>query len=831
MTELNIIVFDGRGCTNSPPPDLANLWSQVDAPSTVRVHWWEAGADMLRRLADENETHSASWAGPGAGPRELQSPAARQSRWLTFVDWANAPDAKQIANLLAAIRLEQAAHAALVTCGPHSTAASPTIVPSSSLAAAPPGWRASAVRVESLVAAGEGLQAGPDPAALDSLIWRVLLQPSAQVLFAATSAGKDERHPEPWPARWRDLSTYGSTLRAALLRPLQTAAAVGTVPTWLQRAVLEHLHWYFTVDARERSPTVSVDLETATTFHTLVRDVMQHITPVLLDGMDPSIASSEVRHALLSYRSPVLTSAPTADAYDHDQCLLRITYWTHGPEPAERFCIDGRTVEPAHGKRRACKFFHRTLMRQRIAWLDVSRGSTLGLELDGRPVRIRLGSAPFHSGPCANEDKATLSVAQAQAGFGPGRAGWQGDSKPRPPRWRARVLPLLSRLPPWSHRYRDAWIFVDRDHAADDSAEHLYRWVQANRPEINAWYLLRPESPDWSRLQRDGFQLMPPGLRRRLLYLNARHVVLSHTEHSSGGFDPAAYGAVMRWRVTFLPHGPNQNDLSHWLNGQAIDCFVATNPEEYRSVVGDSSAYRYTTREVADAGLPRHDRLLEMAAATAAQSSNLLLIMPTWRASLFDGQSADASAAQRLDKVRQSEFGRAWRAVVNSPALHAMAQRAGLRVGFLAHANLVPVIDALDLPRQVQVFRAGIDLFQPLACQTRIFLTDYTSAAFELALLRRAVFYYQFDRERFYRGDHNWRPGYFDYDRDGFGPVAFDLEQLLGQLASFVDSGQVIDTTFQQRMERALPVRDRQACQRTFDAIVERQGLHRRTPS
>ena len=563
MSELNIVVFDGRGGTNSPPPELATLWPKVDVPSAIHVHWWEAGTDVLQRLADANKVLSPSQSEPSAAAHPLQSPVALQPRWLTFVDMASAPDASQIANLLAAIRLEEATQAVLVTCGPHSTAVSPTIVPSAALAAAPPGWRSSAVRITSLYDAGEWFQAEPDPAALDSLIWRVLLQPDAHVLFAANSAGTDGQRPEPWQARWRTMATYSRTLDVALLRPLQTAAECGTVPEWLQRAVLEHLHWYFTVDARERAPTVSVDVETATTFHALVRKVMHHVAPILLDDMDASITSCEVRHALLSYKSPVQTSAPTADAYDHDQGLLRVTYWAHGPAPAECFVIDGQTVEPAHGKLRACKFFHRSLMRQRIAWLDVSRGSTLSLKLDGQPVRIHPGSTPFHSAPGMDGDKVMLDLAQTRAGFGPGRAGWREDSKPRPQRWRARVLPLLARLPPWSYQYRNAWIFVDRDHSADDSAEHLYRWVQANRPEINAWYLLRPESPDWSRLQRDGFRLMPPGLHRRLLYLNAKQVVLSHTEHSSGGFDAAVYGAVMRWRVTFLPHGPNQNDRHH----------------------------------------------------------------------------------------------------------------------------------------------------------------------------------------------------------------------------------------------------------------------------
>ena len=68
---------------------------------------------------------------------------------------------------------------------------------------------------------------------------------------------------------------------------------------------------------------------------------------------------------------------------------------------------------------------------------------------------------------------------------------------------------------------------------------------------------------------------------------------------------------------------------------------------------------------------------------------------------------------------------------------------------------------------------------EAVVARTAVFVTDYTSVAFTFALLRRPIFYYQFDQNDFYGGSHNWRSGYFDYARDGFGPVAQSEGELI----------------------------------------------------
>ena len=76
------------------------------------------------------------------------------------------------------------------------------------------------------------------------------------------------------------------------------------------------------------------------------------------------------------------------------------------------------------------------------------------------------------------------------------------------------------------------------------------------------------------------------------------------------------------------------------------------------------------------------------------------------------------------------------------------------------HRDYVEVIDQLAEPS-----------LQPLFAKTALLVTDYSSVAFEIAYIEKPVIYYQFDAEQFYGGGHLGFGGYFDFARDGFGPV------------------------------------------------------------
>jgi hypothetical protein len=144
--------------------------------------------------------------------------------------------------------------------------------------------------------------------------------------------------------------------------------------------------------------------------------------------------------------------------------------------------------------------------------------------------------------------------------------------------WHQRLRVRLAVCRPMRLLLGRAWLFMDRDTEADDNAEHLYRHVLRRHPEIPAWFVLRPDSPDWPRLKADGFRLVPYGsLRHRLLLLNCERLVAS-------GFAGAVFYLPPRLcRFTFacLGHGVTRGDNAEHSNRRPVAFWPMTTRQEW----------------------------------------------------------------------------------------------------------------------------------------------------------------------------------------------------------------------------------------------------------
>src|SRR5690606_31923634 len=132
-----------------------------------------------------------------------------------------------------------------------------------------------------------------------------------------------------------------------------------------------------------------------------------------------------------------------------------------------------------------------TLFREKIAWFPWPDRGLLHVEINGRRADISLRGI---------KQQALVAAAGVPASS-------NGQLLPED----VRLQRMLARLPPYVRHFRHAWLFMDRDTQADDNAEHLYRYVRRQHPEINAWFILRETSHDWQRLEDDGFRLLAFG--------------------------------------------------------------------------------------------------------------------------------------------------------------------------------------------------------------------------------------------------------------------------------------------------------------------------------
>ena len=97
-------------------------------------------------------------------------------------------------------------------------------------------------------------------------------------------------------------------------------------------------------------------------------------------------------------------------------------------------------------------------------------------------------------------------------------------------------------------------------------------------------------------------------------------------------------------------------------------------------------------------------------------------------------------------------------------------------------------------------------------------MTDYSSVAFDFAILKQPVLYAQFDEDRFFSSQ--WGRGYFNYHTDGFGPVCATYEETKTQLLRMLENP-VMAPEYQARVDNFFGPLDGHACERIVQAILD----------
>jgi len=243
---------------------------------------------------------------------------------------------------------------------------------------------------------------------------------------------------------------------------------------------------------------------------------------------------------------------------------------------------------------------------------------------------------------------------------------------------------------------------------------------------------------------------------------------------------------------------------------------VTASPIEQVSFAEDGNRYKFTSKEVILTGFPRHDALLQ----GTGQKEKLILIMPTWRKYLL-GELIDKSSERIMrEGFMDTLYARSWGGLLSEPALMALAQQRGYRIVFFPHANIQSYLDQFNLPAGIEVLSHMDGSIQTLFQRAALLITDYSSVAFEMAYLKRPVVYWQFDEEEFFSGAHSYQKGYFDYRRDGFGPVCTEKQEVLTAMADLLARDCQPSDEYAKRMHNTFAWRDGQCCERVLQAIL-----------
>ncbi len=608
---------------------------------------------------------------------------------------------------------------------------------------------------------------------------------------------------------WQREERYGALLEYGYLALLREAVQMeGEVPRFLQRTVLYDLLWHFKHIVNSDKAVAHLDAAAVSRYKSLLAHIFGYIEQRTIETFDLAGVSYYHKAGLLAmYKSASMASQCFfIDEFDTLKSEMRVHFF-YGQRPDAAFYKNNELLSAFVKKRRRHTFLGETFVCEAIVWLRVGMGEEpVYAVADGVHCPFSIRGRLYDGGVAVSEIASQLTLPSAT------------DPLPLSVRLH-RALALSS---PVASKYRDAWVLLDRDAQADDNAEHLYRHIMNDHPEIKCFFILRRTSHDWARLKKEGFRLVAFGsLAHTFALIHARHLVSSHANGYTVAYLPVRYYRdLIKSKFTFLQHGVTKDDISEWLGSIKIDCMVTASRREYDSIVR-GEAYALTQREVVLTGFPRHDALL----CGDVKPERLILVMPTWRAALV-GESIGKGDARALNPAfYDSAFARHWKAFLHSQRLRQVSTTYGYRIIFFPHANVQPYLSWFDVPAYIEAMHHGPGSMQQLFKRAAVLITDYSSVAFEFAVLRKSMLYYQFDRADIFDGRHTYKMGYFDYERDGFGAVCEDEAALFKALERLLANGAVPHPDELERMEAFFAFHDRNNCQRTYEAILAMESV------
>jgi len=620
---------------------------------------------------------------------------------------------------------------------------------------------------------------------------------------------------------------YFGRFERGYLPLLQLAQSKGGIPRWLEYLVLYDLSWYFPREMeRDRKATHLSDAEKARAIQ-LLQDVLSQISEASIVNYRLTRVTAEVRALMLTLSGRQLPDAGTVRVSRNVPGAFEICYLYQGTLPSELIESDGRPVTPLAAKSRKLDYFGQDLLQERI--LRLPELTRVGIVLDGKPRPLQkntydLGASEVSAArararkPAKSPDPiwrrvafrgAVELVCFTKAPINAPTATRKGVAL-RKQRYRTAIR-NLARTPHFAKKFADAWLIMDRIGSARDNGEYLYEYLAAERPDLNAWFVIQKDNPEWDRLRDRGFRLIAyRSIEHQVALQNAAIVASSQLDVEVIQPIPVNFypGNRRPWRFVYLEHGVLQHDLSHWFNGKAIDLLTTASVDEQESIVADGSSYRLTSDSVVLTGFPRHDDIVKAAARHPYEARSVVLIAPTWRNSLFLPKPSFAARRSLRDPFLQTEYGRNWMGLLRHPALKRLVDEQNAQIVYLPHPNFRGNTPGVTYPEYITVIDTTPDLHDLMA-GARVTITDYSSIFFDAALAGSKIVYFQFDREEFLNGSHTYLPGYWDYEKHGFGPVATELDETARlTVDAYTAQDAQWPELYAERIARTLPLAD-----------------------
>lgn len=365
---------------------------------------------------------------------------------------------------------------------------------------------------------------------------------------------------------------------------------------------------------------------------------------------------------------------------------------------------------------------------------------------------------------------------------------------------------------PFQMVHPNIWLICERENEARDNGYWFYKFMVMNHPEIESVYAINKKSIDYRKVQHLGKVIQYGSIIHWLYYFSAKWNISSQKE----GKPNAALCYVLevilglRRNRAYIRHGISKDD-QRWVyyDVTKMQIFVCSARREFNFV---NEKFGYPEKNVKLIGLCRYDNLL-----TPHELKRQILVMPTMREWLRDITSETEKFEGSKD-IAKSEYFLTWNSFIHNKKLQELLFDTNMELIFFPHAALQKYIHLFKSNcSRIHIGDARQYDVQSLLMQSQVLITDYSSVFFDFAYMKKPLIYYQFDYDKYRKGQY--QEGYFSYKEDGFGPVVGDEEQLIKMIQVTLSNDCRMGKKYISRVDDFFEYVDKNNCKRTYEAI------------
>ena len=585
---------------------------------------------------------------------------------------------------------------------------------------------------------------------------------------------------------WKKKHAFTDVFKEGYLKLISQYKTKTILPIYVQRTLMTQLSWHIMHFINCPPPSV-LSQDEFNEYKANLKYIFSYIDKDVIESFTYCGIGYKEQCGILSYfknENHVCNNA-YIEKIDAESRLAKVTFFSRTVDGVKiSLERNGIPEEILYFKQRKYDIFNELFIIENSFWFRFDKNEDIKLRVNGKRTKIRIVKR------------------------------WVFDTFKTTDLIEKKKLPnffekVISKLP----LYKGAWILCDRIDTADDNAEHFYNYLSQNKLNKNAYFLISKNSPDWERLKRKNFKLIPfNSLQHIIASRNASLFISSQCDWRQ--IKPCK-NVSPETKFIFLQHGVTKDDVSSWLNRYDIDLFVTASRDEYKSIV-DLSRYKYSQKEVKLLGFPRYDALRK----TEKRAHKTILIMPTWRKNLVSGYSTKNEQKRTvLENFEDSVFFKSWQAILSHRYLKELFETTNIEIKFWPHINMIDCLSHFDMPNYIKISTQANESIQSAFKSADLFITDYSSTAFDVAYLGIPIIYYQFDKDQIFGGEHTYAKGYFSYKENGFGSIASNVEELVNEIKKIVDSDFEMPEIFKRRINNTFEWHDNHNCERLYKAI------------